>query len=229
GGGVGSVEELVVGGPVLVPGGAQRLGGGVLAGLGDVVLLDHQLALECRPVLGDQRRGSLLLADDDEQRGAVQPLDGLLHPLRGQHAPVVVGQDPLAGPSQGVGGEDRHHRHQHHGQRHGSLGEEEARPQRHSFPSPRLTTCTSRSVASCTRRTSTVLPSKRFSPRWCERPTSNSPTLWLRAKSSSAGTGSVAWRRTTSAPSSRASSMFSSKWRWASASMRVGASLGVST
>lgn len=55
------------------------------------------------------------------------------------------------------------------------------------------------------------------------------PTPWARAKSSSAATGSPERRRTTSAPSSFAFSMFDSRWRWASASMRCGASRGVST
>ena len=63
----------------------------------------------------------------------------------------------------------------------------------------------------------------------CERPMTMCCTPCERAKSMSVATGSVPSRRTTSAPSSRAISMLASRWRWASASMRSGASAGVST
>ena len=49
-------EEAVVGALVLGPGGAERAGGLCLARLGDVPLLDLQLALERRPVLLRQRQ-----------------------------------------------------------------------------------------------------------------------------------------------------------------------------
>ena len=66
---------------------------------------------------------------------------------------------------------------------------------------------TSRSSASRSSRSGTERPSSWRHHGWCERPITRWPTPCERAKSISAGTGSRACSRTTSAPSSRASSM----------------------
>ena len=71
----------------------QRVGHRLLAGQGHVVLLDLQVPLEHRPVLGELLARLLLLATDREQQRRIHSLQRLLHPLGGQDASVVLPED----------------------------------------------------------------------------------------------------------------------------------------
>ena len=79
---------------------------------GSVMLLSwtRQLALEAGAVLARPARARASRSPgDDEQRGAVDPLERLLHPLAGQHAAVVVlaGSSASCAPSAALVSADR--------------------------------------------------------------------------------------------------------------------------
>jgi hypothetical protein len=77
-------------GLILGPRGAQLSGDLLLARFGDVGFLNFQLGFEQAAVLRRLLDPFISMPCDDEQSGAVHALDRFFHPLRRQHASVVV-------------------------------------------------------------------------------------------------------------------------------------------
>src|SRR5207253_3482764 len=216
---------------VFIPGRTQRVRRLPLARLGDVVLLHRELLVELPDVRRRLGVGLLGLPRGPEERGAVHPLERVFHPLSGEDAAVVVLQDALRAPAESVHRAQRHESEQRKPRGKRQLCQEQPGPQRHARPSwsRKDTTCRSNSSASRNRRVTTDPRRICLHQGWSDLPTMTCATPCVRAKSSNACAGSAALRRTTSAPSSLALSMLASRCRCASASIRCGASSGVST
>ncbi len=171
-------------------------------------------------------------SDGRPEGDLLQPAQGVDHPLRGQHAAVVVPEDQLGALPERAQRLDR-------GDRRGAPAPGRAAPGWRAAWSgasrPRLLVLERDDVqveaAALVHQPLEDRPAAGpgATSGCSERPTMRSLTRCERAKSSRAWAGRSDLRRTTSAPSSRAFSMLASRWRWASESIRSGASSGVST
>src|SRR6185312_7324687 len=167
-----------------------------LARLGDVAFLKPELALERRALLLQ-----LVAA-----RAARHRVGGVAHPLRREHALLIVFEDVLRAAIELADRPPRHIADENERQRERDLRQHQLGPQRHGFVSSsgNETICTSKPAASRTNRNGTDRPNTCRHHGWCERPMRMCPTPCARAKSSRQSTGSLPLSRTTSAPSSRA-------------------------
>ena len=145
--------------------------------------------------------------DHDVHRAAVDALQRLLHPLGGEHAAVVVSQDESRLPGQPRGHDRRQHAHQHQRDRQRRLGQQQLAPQA-SWRAPPLPSrrrarpgrappgpaASARSARGAASTPAGASGRRRFARRRASARSPGSPPP-----------GSGARRRTTSAPSSRAS------------------------
>ena len=106
-----------------------------------------ELPFEDAAVRGDQLLRVGVVANHEVDRAAVDALQRFLHPLSGEHAAVVVGQDEARLTGQPRRHDRRQDAHQHQRDRERRLGEQQLAPQGHAAPSSSIaTTCTSMPV-----------------------------------------------------------------------------------
>ena len=182
--------------PVAAPSAARSARStSALPRLGDVALLRPRArarSTSAVPAIGGRR---VALARPGRRARAVDPLERLLHPLRRQHAAVVVRQDQPRLVAQPRG--DQRGETPTSASATASGAWARSSLVRSFNRRPVLlrrssdTTCTSKPLASRTSRSGIDRPERCLQHGWCDRPTTMWPTLCERAKSRMASTGSA--------------------------------------